>query len=131
MNAHIWQLLRVGGRQIAVALTLDIFSVLLFVAVGRRNHNLDNTVAGVVEVALPFLIALTVAWTTSQAWRKPFVLSTGVIVWLITVVFGLLLRNLVFDRGIALPFVIVATLTLGFLLVGWRAIFRLVRFRRS
>ena len=122
---------KTNARKVATAFGLDVLSVVLFVAVGRRNHNLGNTVAGVVEVALPFLIALIVAWTTGQAWRKPFVLSTGVIVWLITVVLGLLLRNLVFDRGIALAFVIVATLTLGFLHVGWRAIFRLVRLRRS
>ena len=82
-------------------------------------------------VAAPFLIALAIGWLVSRAWRQPTNLRTGAIVWLITVIFGLLLRNSVFDRGIALPFVIVATLTLGFLLVGWRAIFRLVRFRRS
>jgi len=122
---------KTNSRKVATAFGLDVSSVLLFVAVGRRNHNEGNTIAGVVDVALPFLIALIVAWTTSQAWRKPSVLPTGIIVWLITVVLGLLLRNLVFDRGIALPFVIVATLTLGFLLVGWRAIFRLIRFRRS
>ena len=42
------------SRQIGVEMTLDIFSVLLFVAVGRRNHDESAGISGVVEVALPF-----------------------------------------------------------------------------
>jgi hypothetical protein len=48
--------------------------------------------------------------------------------WVITVVAGLLLRRFVFDRGIATPFIIVATITLGVLLgVGRLLSKRLVR----
>jgi hypothetical protein len=36
------------------------------------------------------------------------------------VIVGLLLRRLVFDRGIATPFIIVATITLGVLLAVGR-----------
>ncbi len=36
--------------------------------------------------------------------------------WLITVIVGLVLRRVVFDRGIATSFIIVATITLGVLL---------------
>ena len=78
MNAHIWQLLRVGASKVAVAFSLDIFSVLLFVAVGRRNHDDSTGVSGVVEVALPFLIALISGWLITRAWRSPQALSTGV-----------------------------------------------------
>ena len=42
-------------------------------------------------------------------------------IWIVTVVVGLALRSLVFDRGIAPTFIVVALLTLGVLLVGWRA----------
>ena len=115
------------ARQIVFALSLDIFSVLLFVAVGRRNHDESAGISGVVEVALPFLIALISGWLVTRAWRSPQALSTGVVIWLITVVLGLALRNLLFDRGTATPFIIVATLVLGALIFGRRLIFRVIR----
>ena len=110
-----------------MALALDIFSVLLFVAVGRRNHNESAGVSGVVEVALPFLIALVCGWVVTRAWRTPHALTTGVVIWLTTVVGGLFLRNLLFNRGTATPFIIVATVVLGVLLVGRRLIMRVIR----
>ena len=82
-------------------------------------------------VAAPFLIALAIGWLVSRAWRQPTNLRTGAMIWASTIVFGLLLRKLVFARGIATSFIIVTTLFLGALLLGWRAIFRLVRYRRS
>ena len=115
------------ARQIVFALSLDIFSVLLFVAVGRRNHSESAGISGVVEVALPFLIALISGWLVTRAWRSPQALSTGVVIWLITVVLGLALRNVLFDQGMATPFIIVATLVLGTLLVGRRLMMRLIR----
>lgn len=110
-----------------MALALDIFSVLLFVAVGRRNHNESAGISGVVEVALPFLIALVCSWVVSRAWQKPNATKNGVVIWLITVVLGLVLRNLIFDRGTAAPFVVVAAVVLGVLLAGRRLIMRAIR----
>jgi uncharacterized membrane protein YbjE (DUF340 family) len=101
--------------------------VLLFVAIGRRNHDESTGVSGVVEVALPFLLALIFGWLVTRAWRTPQALSTGVVIWLATVIGGLLLRNLLFNRGTATPFIIVATLVLGVLLVGRRLIARVIR----
>ena len=46
--------------------------------------------------------------------------ETAFIIWPVTVAVGMVLRNLVFDRGTALPFIIVATLVTGVFLVGWR-----------
>jgi hypothetical protein len=102
--------------------------VVLFVAVGRRNHDEGTAIDGIAIVAAPFLIALAVAWLTSRAWRTPGSWRTSVIVWLITVFGGLELRHFVFDRGTATPFIIVATITLGVLLgVGRLLSKRLVR----
>ena len=101
--------------------------MLLFVAVGRRNHDESAGISGVVEVALPFLIALISGWLVTRAWRSPQALSTGVVIWLVTVVLGLGLRNFLFDRGTATPFIVVATLVLGVLLVGRRLIMRVIR----
>ena len=101
--------------------------MLLFIAVGQRNHDENAGISGVVEVALPFLIALVSGWLVTRAWRTPQALSTGVVIWLTTVIGGLLLRNQLFNRGIATPFIIVATLVLGALIFGRRLIFRVIR----
>ncbi len=104
---------------------VDIIAVVLFVAIGRRNHDEGTAIDGIATVAAPFLIALVVAWLSSRAWRSPGSMRTGVIVWLVTVFGGLELRRFVFDRGIATPFVIVATLVLGVFIVGGRFVLRL------
>ncbi len=120
---------RTNLRSILIAAALDAGSVFAFVAIGRRNHNEGTAIDGVITVATPFLIAIAIGWLVSRAWRKPMSLRIGAIVWMTTVIVGLLLRNLVFDRGTATAFVIVAALFLGAVLLGWRVIFR--RFGRS
>jgi hypothetical protein len=94
----------------------------LFVAIGRREHEQDSAIAGLVETAAPFLIALALAWLVLRVWKRPAAWQTGVGVWAIVVVVGMLLRNLVFDNGTATPFIVVATLFLGLFLVGWRLV---------
>lgn len=110
---------------------LDAGLVIAFAALGRRSHDEGVTLSGVVEVAAPFLIALAVGWLVARAWKAPAALQTGVVVWAVTVVLGLALRNAVFDRGVAVSFMIVAALTLGALLLGWRAAVRLPPVRRA
>jgi hypothetical protein len=104
---------------------LDVAAVVIFVAVGRRSHDEDgNVIASIAEVAAPFVIALMVAWLASRAWRRPAHLGTGVAVWAITIVVGMTLRRAVFDRGTAASFIIVATITLAVLMLGWRLVLR-------
>ena len=88
----------------------------MFVAIGRRNHNEGTALSGIIGVAAPFLIALGISWVGLRTWREPFNRASLVATWVITVVIGLLLRRLIFDRGIATAFIIVATITLGVLL---------------
>jgi hypothetical protein len=111
------------------AACVDIIAVVLFVAIGRRNHDEGTAIDGIATVAAPFLIALVIAWLSSRAWRTPDLMRTSLIVWLVTVFGGLELRHFVFDRGTATPFVIVATLVLGAFIVGGRFILNL-RLRR-
>jgi hypothetical protein len=111
------------------ALGLDVLAVLVFVAIGRRSHDeTGNAIVGALKVAAPFLIGLVVGWVLSiitvQGDRAPRAVRTGVVIWVSTVVIGLVLRRLVFDRGIALAFIIVATIGLGILINGWRGIAR-------
>ena len=120
MDASITTL--TNSRLVVVAAALDATSVFVFVAIGRRNHDEGTAIDGVLSVATPFLIALAIGWLVSRAWHRPMDLWSGVIIWATTVVGGSLLRNVVFDRGTATAFVIVATLFLGAVLIGWRAV---------
>lgn len=114
-----------AARRIGAAAAIDVAAVVLFAAVGRASHE-SFTLAGVAATALPFLVALAVGWVGSLAWRAPHApVRTGLPVWLVTVVGGMLGRMLV-GEGTALAFVIVATLTLLLLLVGWRLVAHLL-----
>ena len=111
------------GRRVVLAAAVDIVAVVVFVAAGRRSHDEGGSVVtGTLGVAAPFLIALGLGWLAARAWRRPFELSTGALVWVVTVVVGMLLRRVVFDRGTAMSFVVVATVVTGVLLLGWRAV---------
>ena len=110
------------NRRVVFAALADIASILVFVAIGRRNHDEGEAVDGILTVAAPFLIALVVGWLAARAWTRPTQVETAFIIWPVTVALGMVLRNLAFDRGTALPFIIVATLVLGVFLVGWRMV---------
>lgn len=109
------------ARRVAVLrYLLDVVCILLFVIIGRRNHGGSTDAEGVLRTGLPFLIALSGAWIGAKAWRAPRSLTTGVILWIVTVVIGLGIRRFSFGDGTAIAFVIVTTITLGLLLVGTR-----------
>ena len=105
-----------------IAAALDAGVVVTFVAIGRRNHDESEAIAGVAQTDAPFMIALAVAWIAWRVWMQPTGVVTGVKVWLTTVALGMVLRNLVFGNGTATSFMIVATIFLGTFLVGWRAV---------
>lgn len=119
------------NQQLGLAVGLDVFSVVLFVAIGRRNHEEGASLVDVLETAAPFLIGLALAWLIVRAWRRPTRVSTGVLLWPITVLIGMIVRNLVFGDGTATSFVIVATVFLGACLVGWRAAYKSITRRRA
>ena len=113
---------------VSFAAGLDAALLLLFVVIGRASHG--EGLWGVLDTWWPFLTGLVVAWLVLMARRTPVrILWTGVGVWLITVVVGLLLR-IVSGQGVQLSFVIVTFLVLGVFLLGWRAIALLVQRQR-
>ena len=119
---------RLSQRAVIITAIVDVVAVVVFVAIGRRNHDEGTALSGVLSVAAPFLIALTASWVGLRTWNEPFTRRSWAATWVITVIVGLLLRRLVFDRGIATPFIIVATITLGVLLAVGRLLSkRLVR----
>ncbi len=107
---------RPSRRAVITTAIVDVVAVVVFVAIGRRNHNEGTALSGILGVAAPFLIALGASWIGLRTWREPFNRASLIATWVITVFVGLLLRRLVFDRGIATSFIIVATITLGVLL---------------
>jgi DUF3054 family protein len=105
----------------AAAVLADVVCVLLFATVGRRSHAEGITVAGVAETAWPFLAGTAVGWLAVRGWRRPASLApTGLVVWIATVVIGMLLRKAT-SAGTAVSFVVVASLVTAILLLGWRA----------
>ncbi|REE98785.1 DUF3054 domain-containing protein [Thermomonospora umbrina] len=116
-----------------VAGGLDVASVLIFVAIGRANHEESGSLSGFAGTAWPFLAALALGWAVLRAWREPgpsAPVPTGAGVWAITVAGGMLLRA-VSGQGTAVAFVIVATAFLAMELLGWRLVARLVLRERS
>ena len=119
-------------RTVARAAVADVAAVLVFVALGRRTHDEGgNAILGALEVAAPFLIAAAAGWAVARAWRTPLDPVTGTIIWVTTVVVGMVLRRFAFDRGTATPFVIVASVATLVLLVGWRVVAQWIVGRRT
>lgn len=109
-------------RAVATALAADLICVLVFTALGRRNHAEGVSLAGVAATAWPFLAGTLIGWLLARGWRRPAALApTGLVVWVSTVVVGMTLRWAT-GAGIAVSFILVASLVTGLLLLGWRAV---------
>jgi Protein of unknown function (DUF3054) len=119
-------------RSTAYALAADLLSIVVFVVIGRRNHDDGSALTGIVKTAAPFLMGLALAWLIVRAWRWPLAILTGLAIWPITLLVGMMCRNLIFGRDTPISFVIVATVFLGLCFVGWRMAARaMARRRRS
>ena len=109
----------------------DVLAILVFVAVGRRVHDHGVSLRGLASTAWPFLVGLGVGWFALIRQRRSVTtLSGGVVVWLSTVVLGMILR-VIAGQGIAFAFVLVALAFLGLFMLGWRAVFAFVRRLRA
>lgn len=112
-------------------LAVDVIGVLVFCAVGRRSHDEGLDLTGVAATAWPFLTGTAVGWLVSRAWRRPTAVApTGVVVWLCTVIVGMLLRKAT-SAGVAASFMVVAATVTALLLLGWRVAAGLTLRRRS
>lgn len=98
----------------------DVLAVLVFVVIGRRTHDEGSAIVGVLKTAAPFLIALPIGWLLFGALHEPFAGKAGLGTWSTTLVLGMILRKAVFGGGLAVPFVIVATVFLFVTMIFWR-----------
>ena len=122
----------IAWRSVGTAFAIDVVLVVVFAMIGRASHAEQLTVAGVWQTAWPFLAGLVLGWLVTRPWRAPFApVRTGIGLWAMTVVGGMLLRG-VSGQSTAVAFVVVASIVLLVFLVGWRAIAALVaRSRRT
>ena len=118
------------SKMILWSAVADAASIVIFVAIGRKNHDEGEAASGIFRVAAPFLLALLAGWVIARAWKEPLSQKSGVLISLTTIVLGMVLRKIVFDGGTATAFIIVATVFLGTLLNGWRLLAR-TRLARS
>ena len=120
------------GRQAIIGAALaDAVLILVFAAIGRDAHQRGEIVSGVFLTAWPFLAGAALAWLLGTVRRRPLSLPAGVAVWLSTVAGGMILRA-VTGQTVVVAFVIVALLSLGLFLLGYRALLALLRrFRTS
>lgn len=110
-----------------IAALLDLVCVVAFVALGIESHGESDSF---VKVAAPFIAALAVAWLVAAPLRAPETLKAGGVIWLVTLVGGMLLRR-VTGEGTAAAFIVVATVFLAVTMLGWRGIRELIVRRRQ
>ncbi|WLQ06170.1 DUF3054 domain-containing protein [Arthrobacter oryzae] len=107
---------------VVLAALVDAVLILTFAAIGRDAHQRGDVITGVFLTAWPFLAGAAMAWLVMRVWRAPLqAWPAGVAVWLGALALGMLLRALT-GQTVVLPFVIVALLSLGTFLVGYRLI---------
>jgi hypothetical protein len=113
--------------RIALGLAIDAALILVFSAIGRRNHGETSALLGVATTAWPFLAGAVAGWLVALSvfHRAPLRVRDGVLVWLGAVAIGMVLRSLT-HAGTAFSFIVVATLFLGAGLLGWRALAALI-----
>ena len=103
-----------------LAFVVDLLLVGLFVVIGRASHREDQS--AFVVTYWPFAIGAVAGWAASRGWRRPFSIArTGLPVWVLTVLVGMLLRA-ASGQGVQVAFVVVATIVVGALLVGGRVL---------
>jgi hypothetical protein len=103
-----------------IAFVVDLALVAVFVVIGRASHSEDQSAfAG---TFWPFATGLVVGWIGARGWRRPFSIArTGLVVWVGTVLIGMLLRA-ASGQGVQVAFVVVASIVVGALLLGWRVL---------
>ncbi|WP_404370319.1 DUF3054 domain-containing protein [Kytococcus sedentarius] len=105
------------------AVLLDAGSIALFAGIGRQSHSTGDALTGIPQTAWTFWAGAALGWVATAAVRRrvPSTLAEGAVVLVATILVGMALRQLT-DQGTATPFVVVATLSLTLLLLGWRLV---------
>jgi peptidoglycan/LPS O-acetylase OafA/YrhL len=116
--------------QILPAIAVDVICILVFAIIGRSSHQEATDLLGVAHTAWPFLAGCLLGTLIGRTWRHPYALTSGVAVWLGTVIGGMTLRVLT-GAGVQLSFVVIASIVLALFILGWRAGLRLIQRARA
>jgi hypothetical protein len=116
--------------QILPAIAVDVICILVFAIVGRSSHQEATDLLGVAHTAWPFLAGCLLGTLIGRIWRHPYALTSGIAVWLGTVIGGMTLRALT-GGGVQLSFVVVASIVLALFILGWRAGLKLIQRARA
>ncbi|WP_285026715.1 DUF3054 domain-containing protein [Plantibacter sp. ME-Dv--P-122b] len=114
----------------AATVGIDLLAVIVFVLIGRASHG--EGILGLLVTLWPFAVGLLVGHVLALVLGQRETRSVrwaGVVVWVSTVVVGMVLRT-VSGQGVQLSFVIVTVLVLAALLLGWRFVAWLIARRR-
>ncbi|ONM46590.1 DUF3054 domain-containing protein [Nocardia donostiensis] len=113
-------------------IAVDLLLVVVFCMIGRRSHE-EAVLAGLLYTVWPFAAGLALGWVIAivldrrRGGDAPFdgtrLWPTGVVIWVTTVIAGMLLR-VVSGQGTAFSFFLVAGAVLAFFLLGWRTAIR-------
>ena len=120
---------RPASRRITppLAAVLDAVAVVVFSTAGKSSHAEHGGVHEVLVIAWPFAAGTALGWLAHVLLRRtaPLTVTGGWWVLAGTLLGGHVLRVLS-GRGTAVSFVVVSAVVLGVLLVGWRALSRLL-----
>lgn len=113
-------------------LVVDAVLIVVFSTFGRGAHSEGLGPAQVWGTAWPFLVGLAVAWLILLATRRaPGTVGSGVLVWVVTLVVGMVIRGIGDGRVPHVSFILVAATVTAIFLIGWRAIRAAVLRRRA
>lgn len=101
---------------------IDVVIIILFAVIGREDHGFVSDFWDYLRVAAPFLVALGISIVLARAWRDPVYWLTGLFLAIGTLVIGMVLRANVWDDGTATGFIVVSTVWMVGLMVGWRLV---------
>nr|WP_157226502.1 DUF3054 domain-containing protein [Gordonia soli] len=126
-----------------VAALLDLVAVTVFVLIGRANHHDGFALVGVLQTLWPFVVGAAAGWSIAYVYSHvqsddwfghdfapDRIGPAGIVIWVCAVAVGMVLRYIL-HQGVAVSFVIVATIALGLFLIGWRVIVGTVLRRRA
>ena len=100
----------------------DAVVVVIFVVIGRHTHHHADSFSGAVSTTWPFGVGLVAGWAGALFLRwRPWSLKSGVVIWLSSVVVGMVLRVLS-GQGTAAAFIGVALGFLGLFMLGARVV---------
>lgn len=115
-------------RKAVVGCAGDAALVTLFAVLGNISHGTGLSPAEIWSTAWPFLLGLGLSWGITGSWRAPQnIWPSGITVVILTVTFGMILREVLTSGSAEASFVIVASVVLGVFLLGRRLLSTLLR----